>query len=99
VLFHIERRSEGRWEAFGGGEGGDGEEASTVALADLISLAGGTLPAGEYRMIRARSDSTRWDFLHLGAAGEITAGEESLFGAEASTGPETIGVGAGSLPA
>lgn len=98
MLFHIEHRCEGRWEAFGSGEGGDGEEASTVALADLISLAGGSLPSGEYRMIRARSDSTRWDFLHLGAGGEITLGQEGRFDAEASTGPETIGVGVGSLP-
>jgi hypothetical protein len=48
-------------------------------------------------MIAARSDSTHWDFLQLGPGGEITAGEESFSGAEASSGPETIGVG--SLPA
>jgi hypothetical protein len=87
VLFHIEHRCGTRWEAFGSGEGGDGEEASTVALADLNSLAGGTLPSGEYRMIAARSDSTHWDFLQLGAGGEITAGDEGHLGAETSMGP------------
>jgi hypothetical protein len=99
MLFHIEHRCGTRWEAFGSGEGGDGEKASTVALADLISLAGGSLPSGEYRMIAARSDSTRWDFLRLGAGGEITVGEEGHFGGEVSTGPQTSGVGVGSLPA
>jgi hypothetical protein len=78
VLFHIEHRSEDRWEAFGSGEGGDGEEASSAALADLIALAGGSLPAGAYRAIPARGSSTRWDLLQLGPRGEIRVGDERL---------------------
>lgn len=99
MLFHIEHRCGTRREAFGSGEGGDGEEASTVALEDLNSLAGGTLPSGEYRLIPARSDSSRWELLQLGPGGEITVGEEGFSGAEAGAGPETIGVGVSSLPA
>jgi hypothetical protein len=73
VLFHFELRCNGRWEAFGSGEA-DGDDP-VAALADLIGLAGGSLPAGTYRCIAARSESARWDSLALGADGTITAAD------------------------
>jgi hypothetical protein len=72
VLFHLEYRGQDQWEAFGSGEGGDGEEASAAALADLIEL------AGAYRARPARGSSTRWDLLQLGPRGEIRVGDERL---------------------
>jgi hypothetical protein len=76
VLFHFELRCNGRWEAFGSGEA-DGEDPA-AALADLIGLAGGSLPAGTYRCIAARSESARWESLALGADGTITAADAYL---------------------
>jgi hypothetical protein len=76
VLFHIEFSREGRWEAFGSGEGGVRGDGIT-ALADLLDLSGGTLPAGTYRLIPAVSASTWWEFLELGEDGGILIAEEA----------------------
>jgi hypothetical protein len=76
VLFHIEHRCNGRWEAFGSGEGG-GDDASVAALADLRRLAGGRLPIGVYRCIPAMSSATRWETLRLDPDGEIALTEEA----------------------
>jgi hypothetical protein len=75
VLFHFEYRCQGRWEAIGSGEGGEGEQPSLAALEDLIGLAGGVLPFGRYRCIAATSAATRWDALELGPGGEISFAE------------------------
>ena len=72
MLFHFEFRNDGRWETIGSGEGA-GEEA---ALRELCALAGGTLPAGTYRCIAARSDSTRWESLSLAEDGTVGPPEE-----------------------
>jgi hypothetical protein len=71
MLFHLEYHRQGRWEAFGSGEGG-GEEASVEALRDLIRLAGGHLPAGTYRCIPARSNSTGREALRLDPDGRVS---------------------------
>ncbi len=70
MLYHFEFRGEQVWEAFGSGEG-SGPEALTLALGDLLELAGGRLPAGEYRCIGATSAATRWDSLWLEEDGRV----------------------------
>jgi hypothetical protein len=62
VLYHFEFRGVHAWEAFGSGEG-SGPEAIALALADLRGLAGGELPAGEYRCIAASGGATSWESL------------------------------------
>jgi hypothetical protein len=70
MLYHVEFRGENGWEAFGSGEG-SGEDPVGLAMADLTAVAGGTLPAGEYRCIAARSDSIHWETVWLDASGKI----------------------------
>jgi hypothetical protein len=72
VLYHFEFRGEASWEAFGSGEG-SGEEPIAAALADLTAVAGGTLPAGEYRCIPAISPDPRWQSVWLDRAGRVVA--------------------------
>lgn len=93
MLFHFEFRCDGRWEAFGSGEGED----PTAGLADLIGLAGGSLPAGTYRCIAARSESARWDSLALGADGTITGADPWVARAD-EVGPARVGRAAGPGP-
>lgn len=70
MLYHIEFLGESGWEAFGSGEG-SGEDRVALALSDMTSLAGGTLPEGEYRCIPALSESPRWESIWLGADGRV----------------------------
>jgi hypothetical protein len=84
VLFHLEYHRQGRWEAFGSGEG-RGEEASIEALRDLLRLAGGALPAGTYRCIAADSSSTRWESLRLDLDGRVSIADAEPVAAEATT--------------
>lgn len=76
VLYHFEFHGEHAWEAFGSGEG-SGPEAVALALADLRRLAGGELPAGEYRCIAAGGASARWQSLWLGEGGRIMVDRDS----------------------
>lgn len=75
MLFHIEYRCQGRWEAFGSGEG-EGSDAGVAALGDLKELAGGNLPVGTYRCIPANTGATRWESLALGADGRIVFADD-----------------------
>jgi hypothetical protein len=70
VLYHFEFRGEMGWEAFGSGEG-SGTDPVGAAMADLTAVAGGTLPAGEYRFIAATSGNPRWGSVWLGADGPL----------------------------
>jgi hypothetical protein len=76
MLDHVEFHGETCWEAFGSGEG-SGDDAIAMALDDLTSVAGGTLPVGEYRCIGATSGSNNWETIWLGADGQIVASEDA----------------------
>ena len=75
MLYHFEFRGEAGWEAVGSGDGA-GAEPEVAALLDLMGLAGGCLPEGEYRCIAAISESTRWGSFRLGPGGEIDSTAE-----------------------
>jgi hypothetical protein len=70
MLFHFEFRGTAGSEAIGVGVGGGGDPIGE-ALAEVRGYAGGTLPAGTYRVIEARSADTRWQTFELGEDGEI----------------------------
>ena len=70
MLYHFEFHGEHAWEAFGSGEGA-GPAAISEALGDLSVLAGGELPAGEYRVIAATSGAARWQSVWLTEDGRV----------------------------
>jgi hypothetical protein len=80
VLYHFEFRGEMGWEAFGSGEG-SGTDPVGAAMADLTAVAGGTLPAGEYRFIAATAGTPRWGSVWFGAEGRIV---DAQMGADAA---------------
>jgi hypothetical protein len=93
MLFHFQFRGTVGWEAIGAGVG-DGEDPIAEALAEVRRFAGGTLPAGNYQAIEARSSDTRWEAFDLGEDGQIVWGRDPGSAAEAarsSCGEETAG--------
>jgi hypothetical protein len=81
----VQFRSVAGWEAVGAGEGA-GEDPVGEALAEVRGFSGGTLPAGSYQVIQARSSVTRWETFELGVDGEILDPAESGPTIAASTG-------------
>jgi hypothetical protein len=63
-IFHFQHRGQADWEPIGAGVG-EGDMPVMEALADLRELAGGSLPAGSYRVIEARSSDPRWESFEL----------------------------------
>ena len=76
MLFHFQFRGPAGWEPIGAGVG-DGEDPLAEALDEVRRFAGGTLPAGSYQVIEARSSDTRWQAFELGKDGEIISDPES----------------------
>ncbi len=92
MLFHFQFRGTAGWEAIGAGVG-DGEDPIAEALAEVRSFADGTLPAGNYQVIEARSSDTRWETFDLGEDGRIIWEPDPTAAADAprsSCGEETV---------
>lgn len=70
MIFHFQFRGITGWEPIGAGAGG-GEHPIAAALAEVRGFAGGTLPAGTYQVIEARSSDTRWKTFDLGEDGQM----------------------------
>ena len=71
MIFHFQFRGITGWEPIGAGVGA-GEEPIAAALAEVRGFADGTLPAGSYQVIEARSSDTRWKTFDLGEDGQIS---------------------------
>jgi hypothetical protein len=90
MIFHFQFLGIAGWEPIGAGVAG-GEDPIAAALAEVRGFAGGTLPAGTYQVIEARSSETRWKTFDLGEDGQIIWEPDTCVSAEAvcaSTGDE-----------